>query len=159
MKKKLINGNSRINTLTPKLTSLTRVSPDNSFINQAIKTQKMRNLHEENNSHVAASALEGGARRSGRNHHHSARQGHVHRRSRRYLDPERPGIERPPGFNDPDLIPADPGTDSDIAESPAAFSIQSSYKSPVFQHYVDITPCPVDGCPLNPQVSEDLWRL
>ena len=42
--------------------------------------------------------------------------------------------------------------ESDLAESPAADSIQSSYQSPIFQELKETNPCPVDGCPLNPSV-------
>ena len=41
-------------------------------------------------------------------------------------------------------------SESDLAESPAGQTIRSSYKSPIFdQHHLE--PCPVNGCPLNPQ--------
>ena len=42
--------------------------------------------------------------------------------------------------------------DSDLAVSPAAESIHSSYQSPIFQELAEVNPCPVDGCPLNPSV-------
>ena len=42
--------------------------------------------------------------------------------------------------------------ESDLADSPAAESIQSSYQSPIFQELAETNPCPVDGCPLNPSV-------
>ena len=42
--------------------------------------------------------------------------------------------------------------ESDLADSPAAESIQSSYQSPIFQELAESNPCPVNGCPLNPSV-------
>ena len=42
--------------------------------------------------------------------------------------------------------------ESDLADSPAAESIHSSYQSPIFQELAETNPCPVDGCPLNPSV-------
>ena len=46
--------------------------------------------------------------------------------------------------------------ESDLAESPAAESIQSSYQSPIFQELAETNPCPVDGCPLNPSVRKTI---
>lgn len=40
-------------------------------------------------------------------------------------------------------------SESDLAESPAGQTIRSSYKSPIFDKHLE--PCPVNGCPLNPQ--------
>ncbi len=40
-------------------------------------------------------------------------------------------------------------SESDLAESPAGETIRSSYKSPIFDQHLE--PCPVNGCPLNPQ--------
>ena len=40
-------------------------------------------------------------------------------------------------------------SESDLAESPAGHTIRSSYKSPIFD--TPLEPCPVNGCPLNPQ--------
>ena len=40
-------------------------------------------------------------------------------------------------------------SESDLAESPAGQTIRSSYKSPIFDQHLE--PCPVNGCPLNPQ--------
>lgn len=41
-------------------------------------------------------------------------------------------------------------SESDLAESPAGQTIRSSYKSPIFDQN-PLEPCPVNGCPLNPQ--------
>ena len=49
--------------------------------------------------------------------------------------------------------------ESDLADSPAAESIQSSYQSPIFQDLAQTNPCPVDGCPLNPSVRISYFRV
>ena len=41
--------------------------------------------------------------------------------------------------------------ESDLAESPAGQTIRSSYQSPIFGDQNPLEPCPVNGCPLNPQ--------
>jgi hypothetical protein len=43
-------------------------------------------------------------------------------------------------------------SESDLAESPAGQTIRSSYTSPIFDtNRNPLEPCPVNGCPLNPQ--------
>ena len=42
-------------------------------------------------------------------------------------------------------------SESDLADSPAGQTIRSSYKSPIFDQHHPLEPCPVNGCPLNPQ--------
>ena len=138
MKKKLIRTSStKLNTLTPKLTGLTRVSPD--FIATLNEAKRMK-LHEQQG--VVDTAA--GEQRLGRHR--------TYRHSSKRQKESVAGVEPPPGMDRGNSSCEHESDSSDLAESPAALSIQSSYKSPVFQHYVDITPCPVDGCPLNPHV-------
>ena len=126
MKKKLVNGN-QLSTLTPKLTGITCVPPE-----------IVGTLNETPLDSVTVMREDSSSRSSGRRS--SGRQSSGRLSSRRYNEDT---VDRS-GSTD---------TESDLAESPAAASIQSSYKSPIFHDFVDITPCPVDGCPLNPDVS------
>ena len=48
-------------------------------------------------------------------------------------------------------------SESDLAESPAGQTIRSSYKSPIFDQN-PLEPCPVNGCPLNPQ-TRVIWSI
>ena len=55
-----------------------------------------------------------------------------------------------------DQVASDPelrsvSSESDLADSPAGQTIRSSYHSPIFGDHNPLEPCPVNGCPLNPQ--------
>ena len=50
-----------------------------------------------------------------------------------------------------DLDSGSISAESDLADSPAGQTIRSSYQSPIFGDQNPLEPCPVNGCPLNPQ--------
>ena len=137
MKKKLSPHSGRHISVEPKLLCITSVKPEivatfNEVpIHYMTRMQLKETLDRSHQRHDAN-------KRRQTNHH---QQQHHNNR----------GHER---MNEPNIhIDVTQLSDeSDLAESPAAESIQSSYQSPIFQELAETNPCPVDGCPLNPSV-------
>ena len=136
MKKKLSPHSGRHISVEPKLLCITSVKPEivatfNEVpIHYMTRMQLKETLDRSHHRHDASN------RRHHRDHHHQQQiRGH----------------ER---MNEPNLHVdvTQLSDESDLADSPAAESIQSSYQSPIFQELAETNPCPVDGCPLNPSV-------
>ena len=73
-----------------------------------------------------------------------------------YIPKENSIVNAEDNYDEVDTSTSDPDTgsvsaESDLAESPAGQTIRSSYESPIFGDQNPLEPCPVNGCPLNPQ--------
>ena len=137
MRKKLSPQSAIQISLEPRLLCITSVRPEivatfNEVPIEFMTRMKLKETLDRNQRHS-----KDGNKRHRRNHHHQ------------------PPVDRMNGYPIQTTDAANQLSDeSDLAESPAAESIQSSYTSPFFQELAETNPCPVDGCPLNPSVRQ-----
>ena len=136
MKKKLSPHSALQISVEPKLLCITSVKPEIVATFNEVPIEFMTRMKLKETLDRSHKRHDANKRRHQRDHHHQ----HQNR-----------GHER---MNDSSLHVdvTQLSDESDLADSPAAESIQSSYTSPIFQELAETNPCPVDGCPLNPSV-------